>query len=121
MIFLAKTSDCLLASWLSSRLLKKVPLTIIPSHINFLIVPKANFSILSSIIITKKRVRILKDSADWLSQSRYLIKNKNQDLLYLLNQEMNKDELIIIEKSFIDFDLKELEGQTGEIEEVKTR
>jgi len=121
MIFLAKTSDCLLASWLSSRLLKKVPLTIIPSHINFLIVPKANFSILSSIIITKKRVRILKDSAGWLSQSRYLIKNKNQDLLYLLNQEMNKDELIIIEKSFIDFDLKELEGQTGEIEEVKTR
>lgn len=117
--FIAKTSDRLLAIWFNSKYFKSSPLTIIPSNVDLLIVPKASLRYLSSLIISNTRVRIVTDKSHFLKPSLFLTISFKEELLKILNEDIDDDALVIIEKSLLTFDLKAFKGKVGEIEEVK--
>jgi acyl-[acyl-carrier-protein]-phospholipid O-acyltransferase / long-chain-fatty-acid--[acyl-carrier-protein] ligase len=117
-VFIAKTSDRLLAIWFKVKYLKSSPLTIIPSNVDLLIVPKRSMKYLSSLIFSKTRVRIVTDKSHILSPSMFLKSPSFQSLLDSLNQDLDEESIVILEKSLLNFDLKAFKGKVGEIEEV---
>jgi acyl-[acyl-carrier-protein]-phospholipid O-acyltransferase/long-chain-fatty-acid--[acyl-carrier-protein] ligase len=116
-LFISKLSDKLLAYWLGSRFFKKTPLTIIPTDLQLLVLPKINFFNLSSLIASKKRIRFISDKKHFLNPSLYLYLKPNRDIASVINLELDEDELLIMAKSEIKFDLSQIEGKVGEIEE----
>ncbi len=119
--FIAKISDRLLALYFSFQIFKKIPQTIIPSHIHLLIVPQFKLKLLSSLIFSKTRVRFLSEKSSFFPSSCLLKIQPNQDLISLINQELDPNQLLIIEKKMILFDLAKIKGKVGELEEaVKT-
>lgn len=118
-IFIARTSDFLVASWLSNKFFKRSPLTIIPANVDLLIVPDYSLKYLRSIILTKKRVRFISNRSNFLKPDVIIQFSNTKDLLEILNADINDGEIIIMKKSLLQFDLNDFNGKVGEIEEIK--
>ena len=116
-LFISKISDKLLAYWLDSRFFKKTPLTIIPADLQLLVLPKINFFNLSSLLISKKRIRFITDKKHFLNPSLFLYLKPNRDVASIINLELDEEELLIMAKPETKFDLSQIEGKVGEIEE----
>lgn len=114
--FIAKTSDRLAAIWFNSKYFKSSPLTIIPSHVDLLIVPKNSMKYFSSLMITKTRVKIVTDKSHFLNPNLFI--KSSVELLIFLNQNIDNEVLVILDKSLLKFNLKDFKGKVGEIEEI---
>lgn len=117
-LFIRRISDRLCAIWLKSNIFKSSPVTIVPAYVNLLIVPEISLKYLKALTVNKTRVCIVTDKKRFNNPSCFIYR-KQTDLLNLINDTEDKSELIIIKKSMINFDLKDVKVKVGEIEEIK--